>query len=314
MRKQAIVPFLFIAVSFGLPPAHFGDVAKKASEQSPVSAAASVPRFSRVFVIVIENKEFADVVGNLKMPNFNLWVGRYALLTQYYGVTHPSLPNYLALIGGDTFGIQEDCTDCFVDAPSLPDLLEAGSRTWKAYLEGLPSAGFTGGFSGRYAKKHNPFAYFNAVRNDPARLERGIVPLDRLAADLENGRTPDFVFIMPDLCNSSHDCALDVTDAWLGKTVGSILSSPAFDAASLLVLTFDEGTTNQGCCGDPALAQGGQVATVLISPLVRSGCRDSTPYSHYSLLKTILAAWGLETIGHTADPAVSLILGPWRER
>ena len=308
------MPFLFIAICLGPPPVRSRDMAWKADTQNAVPPAAAVPRFSHVMVIVIENKEFTQVIGNPGMPNFNLWAGRYALLTRYYGVTHPSLPNYLALIGGDFFGIQNDCTDCAVNAPSLPDLLEAGGRSWRAYLEGLPSAGFTGASSGRYRKKHNPFVYFDPVRKDPARLERSIVPLDALTADLENDRMPEFAFIMPDMCNSSHDCAVDVTDAWLGRTVGSILGSPAFDASSLLVLTFDEGSTNRGCCGSPATAGGGRVATVLISPLVIPGYQDATPYSHYSLLKTILAAWGLQPLRHTTDPAVSMILKPWRDR
>lgn len=303
-----------LAVSLGVPAAFPTEKAQQAVAQSVPSTVEMVPRFSHVLVIFIENKEFPQVVGNRAMPNFNLWAERYALLTQYHGVTHPSLPNYLAFIGGDFFGIQDDCTDCPIAAASLPDLLEAGGRTWKAYLEGLPSAGFTGASSGDYRKKHNPFVYFDPIRKDSARLVRSVVPLDALAADLENNRLPDFSFIMPDICNSSHDCAVDVTDAWLGKTVGTILASPAFDAASLLVLTFDEGTTNRGCCGSSAKAGGGRIATVLISPLVIPGHRDATPYSHYSLLKTILAAWGLGALGHTSDPDIAMILDPWRER
>jgi phosphatidylinositol-3-phosphatase len=278
------------------------------------AAASGGPRFSHVLVIVIENKEFSQVIGNPAMPNFNRWAKQYALLTRYHAVTHPSLPNYLALIGGDFFGIRDDCTDCRVDGPSLPALLEASGRTWKAYLEGLPSPGFTGASSGKYRKKHNPFAYFNALLKDPARLKRNTVALSALPSDLEMDRLPDFAFIMPDICNSSHDCSLEVTDAWLGRTVGAILGSPAYDASTLLVLTFDEGTTNLGCCGSPATAGGGRVATVLISALVTPGYQDPTPYSHYSLLKTILVAWGLELIGHTADPDVGLILEPWLQR
>lgn len=312
MRECGLRTFLFVAICLGTPSVRSWGMAQKPEMRNTASPAAAVPRFSHVLVIVIENKEFPQVVGNPAMPNFNLWARQYALLTRYYGVTHPSLPNYLALIGGDFFGIQDDCTDCSIDALSLPDLLEAGGRSWKAYLEGLPSAGFIGGSSGRYRKKHNPFVYFDPVRKDPARLERSIVPLEMLTADLENGQMPDFAFIMPDMCNSSHDCAVDVTDGWLGRIVGSILGSPAFDAESLLVLTFDEGTTTQGCCGAPATAGGGRIATILISPLVLREYQDATPYSHYSLLKTILAAWGLGAIGHTSDPAVNMILKPWR--
>lgn len=271
-----------------------------------------VPKFSHVMIIVMENKESSDVVGNRRMPNFNGWARQYALLKSYYAITHPSLPNYLALIGGDFYGIQSDCTNCFVNARSLPDLLEASGRTWKAYMEGLPSAGFLGSSSGRYAMKHNPFVYFEPIRKDPDRLSRGVVPLTELALDLEKKTLPDYSFIMPDLCNSAHDCGLDVTDKWLGRIVDSILGSPAFDSASLLVLTFDEGRTSEGCCGRPRQDGGGRIATILVSPLVQASFEDPTPYSHYSLLKTILKSWGLADLGKTSDPAVSLILSPWR--
>jgi phospholipase C len=272
----------------------------------------TVPAFSHVVVVVLENKEFGDVVGNRRMPVFNRWAKEHTLLAAYHAVTHPSLPNYLALIGGDTFGVHSDCTDCYVAAKSLADLLEGSGRTWRAYLEGLAVAGFTGDFAGRYAKKHNPFVYFETVRGDPARLSRSVLPLDQLAADLAAGVLPDFAFIMPDMCDSSHDCGLEVTDAWLGRTIGPVLASQVFDRTSLLVVTFDEGTSDKGCCGSGPKAGGGHIATLLVSGLAQAGFRDPTPYSHYSLLKTILASWGLGELGRTSDPAVGLILRPWR--
>lgn len=280
--------------------------------ESTASTQLVVPVFSHVVVIVTENREFEDIIGSTKMPNFNGWAKQYALLTEYYGVTHPSLPNYLTMISGDYFGIQSDCTDCYVRAQSLPDLLEAAGRTWKTYQEGLPKPGFTGPGSGRYAQRHNPFVYFDAIRLNPERCRRCVVPLDDLASDLEQDRLPDFSFIMPDLCNSAHDCGIQVNDAWLSRIVNSILKSPSFDRTSLIVLTFDEGTTARSCCGSPPLAAGGRIATVLISPLVKPGFRDATPYSHYSLLKTIAASWNLKELGHAANPAVNLISLPFQ--
>jgi len=277
------------------------------------SAAPVIPRFSHVLVIVAENKEFDQVIGSSKMRNFNGWAKSYALLREYYAVAHPSLPNYIALIGGDHFGILEDCVNCFVKARSLADLLEADGRTWKTYQEDLPGPGFIGTFSGKYVMRHNPFVYFESLRNNADRLQRSVVPLSQLAPDLEQGRLPDFSFIVPDLCHSSHDCGLDVTDAWLGGIVGSILSSPAFDSRSLLVVTFDEGTTDKGARGSSGPAGGGRVATVLISALVKPGYVDKTPYSHYSLLKTIAVSWGLEGLRHAADPATNVIALPWKD-
>jgi hypothetical protein len=322
-RNTARVAFALASIAFALAltvPAGSRTAAPcsgrpiQGQAQTAAPAVTAVPRFSHVIIIPIENKEFSEVIGNPLMPNFNGWAGRYALLMRYHAITHPSLPNYLALIGGDFFGIQDDRTNYSIDAPCLPGLLEASGRTWKAYLEGLPSPGFTGALSGKYVKKHNPFAYFDDLLKDPACLERNTVPLDAMRDDLAKGRLADFSFVMPDLCNSGHDCSLDVVDAWLGKVVGAILDSRAFDASTLIVLTFDEGSTDLGCCGCPDKAGGGRIATVLISPLVRPGFQDETPYSHYSLLKTLLAAWELPLIGHAAHPDVGLILEPWRRR
>jgi phosphatidylinositol-3-phosphatase len=288
-----------------------------ASRQAVVSSAGdapAVPPFSHVLVVIMENREFGEAIGNARMPRFNRWADDYALLTDYYAVSHPSLPNYLALIGGDIFGVRTDCLDCFVKARSLPDLLEAGGRTWKAYLEGLPAAGFLGDRSGAYAKKHNPFAYFEAIRNDPLRLIKSIVPLSELTADLEAGRLPDFSFVVPDMCHSGHDCDARTVDDWLGTVVPPILRSAGFDRTSLLVLIFDEGTTDRGCCGSSSKAGGGHIAVVLISPLVKPGCKDATPYSHYSLLKTIALSWGLDELGHASDPQVNPIVFPWRNQ
>src|SRR6266540_5254053 len=94
-----------------------------------------VPNFDHIVIIMFENKEFGTVIGNPLMSNYNRLAREYTLLTQYYAVAHPSLPNYVALIGGDTFGIDTNCSNCFINAPSLPDLIEATGRTWKTYQE-----------------------------------------------------------------------------------------------------------------------------------------------------------------------------------
>jgi hypothetical protein len=175
----------------------------------------------------------------------------------------------------------------------------------------MPSPCFTGSTLS-YVQKHNPFIYFDPIRLDAARCERGIVPFSALYDDLAAGALPNFIFITPNLCNSAHDCDLDVADQWLSNLMLSL--QPALDATGepyLIVLTFEEGQGNHSCCGLPAEA-GGRVATVLISPQVKNGFEDDTPYSHYSLLKTIAEAWGLPYLGHAADELTSLIVAPWK--
>ena len=97
----------------------------------------SVPRFSHVVVVVFENKERGEIVGNSAAPTFATLGAHYASMTRYDAVTHPSLPNYLALVSGSTQGIVSDCTDCVVSGPSLADTLAAHGLGWKTYAEGL---------------------------------------------------------------------------------------------------------------------------------------------------------------------------------
>ena len=279
--------------------------------KSTVTSKPLVPHFERIVIIMFENKEFGSVIGNPLMPNYNKLAGEYTLLTQYYAVAHPSLPNYLALIGGDTFGINSDCTKCFVDVPSLPDLIEASGRTWKTYQEDMPNPCYIGD-TNVYAQKHNPFIYFDPIRLDLTRCERSIVPLAALQTDIESDSLPNFIFITPNICNDAHDCNLDIADAWLTDLLGQLV--PALDTTGesyLLVMTFDEGQGTHSCCGLPLLA-GGRVPAVFYSPLVKNGFEDATPYTHYSLLKTISEAWGLPYLGHAMDDDNILIVNPWK--
>ena len=270
-----------------------------------------VPNFDHIVIIMFENKEFGTVIGNPLMANYNRLAREYTLLTQYYAIRHPSLPNYIALIGGDTFGIDTNCNDCFIDAPSLPDLIEASGRTWKTYQEDMPEPCYLGD-TNLYVQKHNPFIYFNPIRLDAARCERTIVPLTELQTDIENNALPNFIFITPNLCNDAHDCPLDVADAWLTELLGRLV--PALDAKTqsyLFVMLFEEGQGNHSCCGLP-LEAGGRVPVVFYSPLVKNGFEDPTPYTHYSLLKTISTAWGLPLLGHAAEDNHVLITAPWK--
>lgn len=278
---------------------------------TPSPQETHIPVFSHVVVILLENHGYSQVIGNDQMPNFNALAKQNVLLTNYHAVTHPSLPNYIALIGGGTFGITTDCNRCFVNEPSLPDLIEASGRTWKTYQEDLPSPCYTGS-SGGYAERHDPFIYFDPIRNDAARCKRSVVDMKQLDADILTGKLPDFSFIMPNLCNSGHSCDLQTADKWLDPVIKKLQLTLALDKNSLIFITFDEsGNESSSCCGLGESA-GGHVAAVLISPLVKAGFQDDTPLSHYSFLKTILLSWKLPALGFTSNPATQAITAPWK--
>jgi hypothetical protein len=261
---------------------------------------SAVPRFRHVLVVVFENKERSAIVGNPAAPTFTALARRYASMTAYDAVSHPSLPNYLALVSGSTQGITSDCTSCVVDAPSLAHELEHAGLTWKTYAEGLPAPGYTGPSAGRYAKKHDPFLYFKDVADSAARRAR-VVPFTRLASDLAAGRLPDYALIVPDLCNDMHDCPVSTGDRWLRANIVPLLARPQL-ANSVVFIVFDEGSTGIG--------GGGRVAALALGPLVRPGAQFRGATGHYGLLRTIEDSWGLPRLGNAAQ--AKPITGIWR--
>ena len=266
--------------------------------RSSATYTTTLPSFRHIFVIVLENKDADQIIASPSAPYLNQLAAQYARAANYYAIQHPSLPNYLALIGGDTFGVNSDCTDCFVDQDNLINQLEEAGHSWKAYMEAMPSPCFLGNggslFRPLYRQKHNPFIYYDKVRDDPALCNK-IVPLTQFSDDLRANTVPDFVWITPDMCNDMHDCAINRGDAWLREWVPQILASSAWRDNGVLFITFDEGQGTDACC---TYAAGGQVFTLVISPLVQPGFVSTTSYDHYSLLRTIEEAWQLPLLGN----------------
>jgi phosphatidylinositol-3-phosphatase len=265
-----------------------------------VPRSVAVPDFTHVVLVVFENHEASSIVGNPEAPTFNALARRYARLTNYDAVAHPSLPNYLALVSGSTHGITSDCWNCIVRAGNLADTLAAAGKTWKTYAEDLPYAGFTGGSAGRYAKKHDPFLYFRDVADSRSRLGR-VVPYTQLARDLAARRLPDLSLLIPNLCHDMHDCSVATGDAWLKAHVVPLLRSPELQGGVVFAV-FDEGTSDTG--------GGGRVEALALGPTVRRSARFRRATSHYGLLRTIEDAWRLRRLGlsRTARP----IGGIWR--
>lgn len=268
----------------------------KAQTHPSPKARLSGGRPSHIAVIVMENEEYGDIISDRDTPYINGLAQRYALATQMYAVTHPSLPNYLALTGGSTHGIDSDCTDCTVPGRGLVGQLQAAHVRWKAYMEDLPHPCFTGAGAGDYAKKHDPFIYYTGVLAD-RRLCAQIVPLTELNADERSGSLPALVWITPNLCHDMHDCAPAVGDRFLAKLVPPLLR--AMGARGLLLLTWDEGSSDNGCC---RLASGGHVAAVVAGAQARAHARLRTPVDHYSVLQTIEDLFGVRRQGGAACP------------
>ncbi len=258
------------------------------------SLAAGEP--AHIAVVVMENEEYGDIIGSPSAPYINHLARRYGLARGTYAIGHPSLPNYLALTGGSAFGISSDCTTCSVGASSIVDQLTHAQLTWRAYMEGLPRACFTGSGSGDYAKKHDPFVYYTRVVRNPASCAN-VVGLARLAVDERDHAIPRFIWITPNLCHDMHDCSVATGDRFLSRLVPPLLRS--LGRNGLLFLTWDEGASDSGCC---RLASGGHVVTIVAGPGARRGARMTSPADHYSVLQTIEDLLGLPRLRGAACP------------
>jgi phosphatidylinositol-3-phosphatase len=260
------------------------------------SAATRVPAFSHIYVIVMENHEYGSIVGSSKAPYINALIRSHGLATNYTAVSHPSEPNYLALWGGSTFGVHDDGIHNLA-ARNLADQLGTHHKTWHVYAQDLPGvcstvASASGGVdlvgaAGEYVRKHEPaISFTNISRNHPSRCSR----ITRLSGF--NPAAANFELIVPNMINDMHDGSIAQGDAFLRAFVPRIVRSRAF-ANSLLVITWDEGSTSVG--------GGGHVATIVISGRSPAGFRSAIAHNHYSLLRTIQDAWGLGCLNSTCS-------------
>ena len=151
------------------------------------SATNGVPALKRVFVIPMENKTRDALIGNSAAPYLNALAKQYGVADEFYGTTHPSLPNYFEMTAGSTFGVTSDCDNCYQNQKNVVDQLEAKGLTWKAYTEGVPSACYTGGNTGRYVKHHNPFVYYDDIRKNSDRC-KNIVPATSFTSDMASSK------------------------------------------------------------------------------------------------------------------------------
>ncbi|MDE3085248.1 MAG: hypothetical protein KGJ77_00650 [Acidobacteriota bacterium] len=280
-----------------------------APPSTTIAAAAALASVGHVFVVVMENLGAGPARS---VPAFASLAARYESTTRWYAASHPSLPNYLALVSGSTWGITSDCTSCTVRGPNLGTQLTAAGVSWGAYFEGMPAPCFLGSQSpdGSYAQKHDPFAYFDDIRSSPA-LCGHLQPLSSLPPLLAGPATgvPRFVWVTPSMCHSGHDCSPAVAGSWLEGFVGTVTASAAWRQHGLLVVVWDEGDGTAGV--DPATGAlraaggGGAVLGLVAAPGAPAGRALPVPYDHYSLLATVEDVFGLPRLGAAAGAGVA---------
>lgn len=241
---------------------------------------AQVPTPAHIVVVVLENKDTNQVLGNPAAPYLNALAGRGALFTNSHAVAHPSEPNYLALFAGDTFGLTSDYCPLSIGGPNLAGLLGAAGLSFAGFSEDLPSVGYTGCKAGGYARKHEPWTDFTDL---PATVGQ---PFTTFGPDYT--RLPTVSFVIPNLCHDMHDCDVPTGDAWIRQHLEGYLRW-AQSHNSLLIITWDEDDTESTT---------NQIGTIFLGPMVKPGLYDER-IDHYSMLRTIEDAYRLPHAGHS---------------
>jgi Phosphoesterase family len=283
------------------------------TSRSPLKAQTTFPQYDHVFLVIMENEGYNQVVGNKFAPILNALANDYGLATNYTGVADPSEPNYVAMLGGDFFDINSDDPYWFpghtVSAANLMSQLEGAGKTWRGYFQSMPYPGYRGycypdkcngipDADTQYAAKHNGIVNFANLQT-PTELGK-MFPLPQLSADLAAGTLPNFNYIVPNECNDMHGAPpwcvdsdntgtvqqsflIAQGDKFVGNVVNEITSSSMWQAGNnAIVVTFDEGNRANS-----------QVLTIVITNHGPRGVQDNTSFNHFSLLASLQQTFGL---------------------
>jgi acid phosphatase len=273
----------------------------------------STPTADHVFLVVLENHSFSQVIGSASMPYLNSLASQNSLATNYFANVHPSIGNYFMLTTGQIITI-DDAFNGVVADDNLARALSGAGKTWKAYMESIPAPGYIGFDVLPYVKHHNPFAFFTDVAGADGQhataAAQNIVPFTQLPADMAGNALPNFGFIAPDFNHDAHQCPdggdtcpdsdrLTAADIWLQTNIDPLIKSPAF-ANGVLIILFDEGDLSD-------LANvGGQVPVVLAGSHVKMGFRSTTFYQHQSVLSLVLDLLRVSDLPGAAATAASM--------
>lgn len=266
---------------------------------APAAHASQLPRPDHVVVVIEENRGYSQIMDKRYRNSYiHALAKRGMLLTQSYGITNPSQPNYLALFSGSTQGVTSNqCPNTFDSANLASALLDKG-LTFASYAESLPAVGDLSCSSGAYQRKHNPVTNWQGTRL-PAGLNQRFSDFPKVSSG-DFSRLPTVSFVIPDQDNDMHDGGFERADEWLKKNIAPYVDW-AMKHNSLLVLTWDEDD----------YIEGNHVVTILVGPMVNQGSSDQR-INHYGVLRTLLDFYGLPAIGASRD--AEAIKGIWKQR
>jgi phosphatidylinositol-3-phosphatase len=263
----------------------FGGVPSGASFRRSPCRGRPPRHWRHVVWVVMENHSYNQIIGSSAAPYMNRLAGKCGLATNFHAISHPSLPNYIAMTSGRTHGIADD------DPPSAHPLRGKSIFSqlhgdWRSLEESMPSRCALSS-SGTYAVKHNPAAYYRRIRRGCYRHD---VPY-HLGGPLNTSAR--FTFVTPNICDDMHDCSVATGDAWLKRFMTKLLRKHSYRRGRAAVfITFDEGSDGSA---------GNRIPTIVVARSVHPGKRSAAPFTLYSLLRTTESMLHLGKLHHAAD-------------
>ncbi|MEV6850780.1 alkaline phosphatase family protein [Actinoplanes sp. NPDC051411] len=279
VRRFTVAAATFLLLGAGL-----------AAAAPQAQAATSVPRFDHVVLVMFENKASSQITSS-SAPYFGSLASQGASFSQSYAITHPSQPNYIALLSGSTQGVTSDSCPKTFSAENLAHQVTSAGLSFKGYSESMPSNGYTGCSSGTYMRKHNSWVDFS---NNAASVNLTYASFPSSSA---YSSLPTVSFVTPNMCDDMHDCSIATGNSWLQSHLDSY-AQWAKTHNSLLIVTFDEDNS----------ASLNHIYTTFVGAHVKAGTY-SEKITHYTVLRTIESAYGLSAIGGAAS--VSPVTDVW---
>ncbi len=261
------------------------------SEEFPVTTMSITPRISHITVVIMENYDYEQIIGNAAAPYTNQLARANTLFTNSHAVSHPSEPNYLALFSGSTHGVTSDYCPMTFYTQNLGSELLAHGHTFEGYADDWPSSGnpcygaysSTVGSHYLYWRKHVPWADFSnfAYRTYGHNYYGAGTPL-----------TGSVNFVIPNICHDMHDCSVAAGDSWLAHNIPAIQS---YDSThnGLLIVTFDEASDSTS----------NHIVTIMSGAMMPKGLR-TTWINHYSVLRFIESNFGLPLLGYSYGASI----------
>ena len=247
------------------------------------AAGSSSSRVNHVVWVVMENHGSGSVIGSSQAPYINRLASTYGLATNYSAISHPSLPNYVAMTSGGTQGVSDDSgpSSYRLNVASIFSQLPGGKS--RSLQESMPSK-CLGSDSGQYVVHHNPMAYYANLGSDCGNY------------DVPFGSSPDlsaaFTFITPNATDDMLSGSVAQGDSFLSGYVPALMATPQYqEGDTAIFIVWDE---------DENAGGGNQVPAIVISPYT-SAVKVATAYNHFSLLRTAEDLLGLPALGSAAS-------------